>query len=432
MFEKKLHLKIALPVSFVLLISITGLVSTALNYFLSYSSLVEVAQNYIDEVSEHTIQKTINHLRPAAQITAINTAIMNTDQGVRFDAEEFNEVTFKEFSAYPQITNIYYADLDGNFWLNRLSPSGAVNSLILTRLDDSEESRRALARASALSNQKEAETGRIEAIIEPYLQAVWYYRNELGLLVSEEPASGLVFDPRLRPWYAKALETRTMSWTEPYIFAFNGQPGVSVSAPVFSGGDIVGVVGVDIVLSEISRFLREMKIGVNGRAFILDDLGRTIALPEYRYLTVRGKDGLLEFNQVENIPDRAIAGSFVEIHRLLNSCTYDPLKVKGDTAFGFDGPDQFYFGFYTPFPEDFGLDWVVGIVAPEKDFMGRIRKNILLALLASIAILILVIWISFYFTREVTRPLSYITYKARRIKDFVLTTNGKSKAFLPK
>ncbi|WEX79161.1 PAS domain S-box protein [Sinorhizobium numidicum] len=85
------------------------------------------------------------------------------------------------------------------------------------------------------------------------------------------------FDSRRRIWYAQAKETGERYWTEPYLGLVEPILGVSLSAPVFNkDGNFVGVCGIDLILTQLSRFLQTLEIGDNGRAFIIDATGHLI------------------------------------------------------------------------------------------------------------------------------------------------------------
>src|SRR6516225_5153760 len=46
------------------------------------------------------------------------------------------------------------------------------------------------------------------------------------------PEYDSAYDPRVRPWYAKAKAARRLVWMEPYIFYDQGVPGISCAAPL--------------------------------------------------------------------------------------------------------------------------------------------------------------------------------------------------------
>ena len=87
------------------------------------------------------------------------------------------------------------------------------------------------------------------------------------------------FPVRERPWYKGAAETGELYFTGIERDAFSGVPSVTCSAPVVVDGEILGVVGIDIVLDNMSDFINA-SVGTAGFAFIVNDHGQVIIAPE--------------------------------------------------------------------------------------------------------------------------------------------------------
>ena len=102
------------------------------------------------------------------------------------------------------------------------------------------------------------------------------------------------FPVRQRPWYKGAVETGGLYFTGIVQDAFSGAPGVTCSAPVTVDGEIVGVVGIDIVLEEMSDFINTSANNA-GFAFIVNDNGQVILAPE--------NNGFFEIDDFEDAPD---------------------------------------------------------------------------------------------------------------------------------
>ena len=105
-----------------------------------------------------------------------------------------------------------------------------------------------------------------------------------------ETVEQVEYDPRERPWFKGALANldkaesgagseSPVHWTEPYIFFSTQQPGITAAAAYRSADDHVQVVGVDVSLSEISRFTSAIQLLDDGRVFVLTEDGRLIGLP---------------------------------------------------------------------------------------------------------------------------------------------------------
>lgn len=89
------------------------------------------------------------------------------------------------------------------------------------------------------------------------------------------------YDARLRPWYksalaqivergAKAPIRQLIHWTRPYEFFTTKQPGVTVSVAVDTPDGTRYLLGLDILLEDISKYTTTLRVGQSGMVFVLD------------------------------------------------------------------------------------------------------------------------------------------------------------------
>lgn len=98
-----------------------------------------------------------------------------------------------------------------------------------------------------------------------------------GSIVDSFPSPDDTFDPRLRPWYENTADGTTY-WTEPYIFFTSQDPGITYSVPILdSDRNTAAVVGVDIRLADLERFLDARRPSENSGAAVIDTSGNLIA-----------------------------------------------------------------------------------------------------------------------------------------------------------
>lgn len=81
-----------------------------------------------------------------------------------------------------------------------------------------------------------------------------------------------------RPWFTAALDRGRLTWTPVYRSFASGQMVTTASLPVRDGqGHLLGIAAADIVLVELSDFMRGLRVSENGVAFIVDGAGRLVA-----------------------------------------------------------------------------------------------------------------------------------------------------------
>ncbi|HNS09093.1 MAG TPA: adenylate/guanylate cyclase domain-containing protein, partial [Candidatus Ozemobacteraceae bacterium] len=182
-------------------------------------------------------------------------------------------------------------------------------------------------------------------------------------------------------------------------------PGITCAHPVFDfEGNFVGAVGIDFRLYELAEFLKSLKIGESGIAFIADSEGNVLAYPE--------KSGISPDNiRSPRSPTRESLKSGpikAAIENYLNS---------GQFKFTIDHDGNRYVSSFRPFPENFGRDWVLGIIVPEDDFIGPIARIHETTLLFSFWLLIIAGFLTSAIARELTEPIKRLTAEAGRIQN---------------
>ncbi|MFD0824976.1 methyl-accepting chemotaxis protein [Neobacillus sp. M.A.Huq-85] len=90
------------------------------------------------------------------------------------------------------------------------------------------------------------------------------------------------YNPTQRDWYKAAVENKgKVTYSEPYIDAFTNKQVITLSETVSDKkGNLVGVVAIDMFLSEFSKSINEIKIGKKGYMTILGQNGKFISTPE--------------------------------------------------------------------------------------------------------------------------------------------------------
>ncbi|WP_412480444.1 response regulator [Azonexus sp. IMCC34839] len=88
------------------------------------------------------------------------------------------------------------------------------------------------------------------------------------------------YDPRQRSWYRSALADKTrVQWTAPYTFFTTGDPGITaaIHVPTQRAKDLI--LGVDLMLRDLSSTTAGANLGARGMALILTSDRRVLGLP---------------------------------------------------------------------------------------------------------------------------------------------------------
>jgi signal transduction histidine kinase/DNA-binding NarL/FixJ family response regulator len=172
-------------------------------------------------------------------------------------------------------------------------------------------------------------------------------------------------------WYTEPARAGQPLWT---VYQWQSPPytlSISANRPVYDQDKkLIGVVGVDQRLSQISDFLRELKVSPSGKTFILERTGLIIAssAAEEPYKLVDGKATRLNASNSQDALIRATTQHLTKQFSNLNQ-----IQQSQTLEFMLDGQRQFIQ--VAPWKDEWGLDWLVVVAVPESDFMEQINAN---------------------------------------------------------
>jgi PAS domain S-box-containing protein len=216
-----------------------------------------------------------------------------------------------------------------------------------------------------------------------------------------------IYDARSRPWYQTAVQKRQASWSEIYQTFELPSLIISASLPLYNtSGDVLGVVGADLDLEDISHFLASLEISPSGQAFIVERSGQLVASS--------ASETPYRFNERLRQPQRLFAIESTD--RLIQSAarhlnqqfgSLDSILGEQQLDFYLSGQRQFLR--VLPFRDRRGIDWLIVVVVPESDFIAQIyaqrRTTIVLCTLALLGTIALGLWMS----RWISYPIQQLS-----------------------
>ncbi len=143
-------------------------------------------------------------------------------------------------------------------------------------------------------------------------------------ITSSGTISGDDYDVKTRAWYECVTEKKTML-TKPYTSASKGNTIVSAATPVYDNNkNVVGVVGIDVVVDTITKMMKDYTIGANGYSMLLVSDGTFVYHPTSSLINTK-------------IQDMSISDS---VKDALDGQTSKHLKYKvnGNTKYGYIAP----------------------------------------------------------------------------------------------
>lgn len=368
----RLPLRSVLIVPFVLLtVLVVGLVGY-LSFRNGQQAVNEVAHQLRVEITGRIESYVRTFLETPHRINQLNADALQEEWLVADDPSALERHLWKQIQNFPTVSSIYFGNPAGG--LVDAGREGAQDRLYVI-----------------------ATEGFTQGPLYKYATDERGQRAELLLTVPK-------FDARTRPWYTAALNQNGPTWSEVYILSTGQDLAVAASRPVYDDQQkLLGVVSVDIFLSHLSNFLKNLSIGKTGQSFIMDHSGLLIAssIDEKPFNTPNGKSA----------PQRLLASQSTSplIRTAATSLSqqfddYTHLTSEQQLEFELDG--QRHFVSLTPVHTDEGIDWFIVVIVPEADFMAQINDtNRSTVTLSALALLITIIF-GFVATGWITQPIA--------------------------
>jgi signal transduction histidine kinase/FixJ family two-component response regulator len=212
------------------------------------------------------------------------------------------------------------------------------------------------------------------------------------------------FDFQKEGWYAQPLKTRQPGWTSIYSWEFPPYTlSISYAQPVYNAaGNLIGSVGTEQSLLQISDFLRELKpdaAGI-GRTFIMERDGLLVGSSsvEKPYQITNEKAKRLKATEIK---DTLIQATAKELNAQFGQL--QAIQTSQQLEFFIDGQRKFVQ--VSPWKDPRGIDWLVVVAVPESAFMAQINANTRTTIWLCVGALTLATLLGLYTSRWISRPI---------------------------
>lgn len=219
---------------------------------------------------------------------------------------------------------------------------------------------------------------------------------------------GADFDPRTRPWYEQTQKAGKPTWSPIYSDFKNPRLTITLGQPIYDKARLLrGVVGVDLVLSELGEFLQQLKIGKTGQVFIIERSGQLVATSTAQK-PYRIKNDKVEQIQAAEVNNGLIRETAIYLKQYFGD--FNQVKTNQPLNFWLNGQRQLLQ--VVPFTDDDNLNWLIVVVVPEAEFMGQIDANARTTIWLCLAALAIATLIGIQTSRWVARPILQLSNTA--------------------
>jgi signal transduction histidine kinase/DNA-binding NarL/FixJ family response regulator len=204
-------------------------------------------------------------------------------------------------------------------------------------------------------------------------------------------------------WYTDALKARKPLWSK--IFTWDNPSDVaaiSATYPLYNpDGSLKGVIAIDLVLSHISEFLRQLKITPSAQTFILERNGLLVGTsgsgPTHR-LDAKGEAQRLSAQTSGDPRIQAVhqhlLQQFGNLERIQQPLQLE-LNIKGELTYVR----------LISWKDEYGLDWLIVVTVPQSDFMGQVHENTRSTVLLCLAALAVAAILGVFTSRWIAKPI---------------------------
>ncbi|MEA5536043.1 hybrid sensor histidine kinase/response regulator [Crocosphaera sp. XPORK-15E] len=373
---KKLPLQAVLIVPFVLqIVGTVGLVGY-ISFRNGQASVNNLANQLIGEVTNRISARLQDYLEAPDQVNKLNKNALDLGHLDLNNLPTIEPHFWRQSKVFPLISYIQFGSKDGEFVGLAVNDDGTLNYQ-LTEF-----------------------TGTLRTYeIDP--------QGKRGKLLKVSPN----FDARIRPWYLVPQQANKPAWTDIYSWVSPPTLAITLGQPYYDNkGTFQGILATDLTIAQISDFLRGLNLGKSGRTYIIERSGNLVASSSQQ------NPFIIKNNQ----PQRLAA---IDINDKLIQETTQYLQKKFNNFNRINKPQQLtikinrdrQFIQVLPWQDKFGLDWLIVVVVPESDFMGKINQNTYNTIVLCLFALILAIIIGVLTAKWVTYPIVKLNESAKKI-----------------
>ena len=228
-----------------------------------------------------------------------------------------------------------------------------------------------------------------------------------------------IFDPRQRPWYIAGHEAQQHTWTSIYVdFKTLELVGTRARRVNGSDGSFQGVIATDLSLKKINTFLHQLKLSKSGFAFIVEPDGNLIAASRGPHLK-KGPDNKNERLNAEASNDPLIVATYKTVRELMTQS--DSVTVPRTSVFKTEDDQSIQVG-YARVQDDAGLDWIIAVAVPRKDFLSGITSNLKTTALLALLVAALIVAIGYAIMGAIAKDLNQLIQVTRDVGNGVIDT----------
>ncbi|GMT48660.1 MAG: adenylate/guanylate cyclase domain-containing protein [bacterium] len=477
----QISVRVSIVTALSMLILISSATIITISYVMGSKSVNNLSDNLISMVSESIVESTIDYLDPADRSVVMGRKLINNrliskteaynpvpgDQDYQhtmqmvdkiarhyeksildhyqLSQEDLKKLLFNKIIKMTQIANYFFDLLDTYEQIVMMDYGDNIkDSMTVKKMPDKTVSTRYVLRF----RYKEQD---IAITAWDHKTEVYYSGKEEEHYKNNIQLSREAYDPTQRSWFkgakgnfasaVKKGRKPDVFWTPAYVFPSDHRPGISCAVPIAKKNrkEMDYVISAGLGINDMSKYLETLTISQNSNVFIIDEADNLLAHAETaeegkKHGEEHGTHGNKETPKQDDPRDSKESGhghgiklTPLKEHKLYATAFEVskgvPAKLKDGKRvkkFTFSYNATPYIGAFSTFPKGSYMNWTIGIVIPEDDFLGSVKANTYISLAVSIVTLFLSLFIGMYFASRISKPLQALVKETEKIREFRL------------
>lgn len=205
-------------------------------------------------------------------------------------------------------------------------------------------------------------------------------------------------------WYTDPIVNGTTQWSFPYAAAETNELITSFTTPIISDGQIIGLAGMDVPLTDISATLNEITLYETGYLYLIAPNGDIIEHSRIPWVdgTTKNMNDVGDFQWLiqDMSENQSNFTSYIRDDGQKVVAAYDHLENG----------------------------WVLGSSIPQKEVYAIINLIVTLLIIITVIAVLIALVVSIFIGKSISKPILDIVYVTEKIKDGDFTNRVQSKA----
>lgn len=377
-----------ISLAFTLLTIVVGITFSSIFYYQTKDIITDLTSKAFGFTVEETALKTSSLFERAESLVSVIASHEVTNTTKAFERTPHFNFLLSSFSKTKNITSVYIAFDDGDFYLVRRLPSANKRSSFF----NAPENTRYVIQVS-------------EKSIEKNMGEYRYYNESLKLISTQKDIAYGQFDPRTRHWYQLAMEKHQAITADPYVFFTTKEIGTTIAQKSSSSRAIIAA---DISLTKLTAFLTDFKTTENSKVALLTRGAGVIA----------SVDNTISGHLTKLTPNTPIRLPLLEDKVLKNVLVDSRALQQKNNLVEIYSEKQSWLSMVRNISLPNNIQYILVIAIPTKELLSDATNVLIKSAMLLAGLFIIFLLLTNRLASRMTKSIYYLVKQTNQIRDF--------------